>query len=75
MEENGKRFVSYPILWAVATAVLATTFIGISTLFTWHKETPHAGSLTVTSFVNRVEVISLRLDQIEDDIRHLQRGE
>ena len=75
MDENGRTYVNYPVLWAVATAVLAATFIGISTMFAWHKEIPHTGSLTVTSFVNRVEVISLRLDQIEDDIRHLHRGE
>lgn len=75
MEGNGRRFVSYPVLWAVATAVTVATFICISTLFNWHKETPHAGSLTVQGFINRVEVISLRLDRLEDEINELNGGD
>jgi heme/copper-type cytochrome/quinol oxidase subunit 3 len=73
VSENGKRYVGVSMLWTVATAILAATFIGVSTLFSWHKETPHDNTLTTGRFDDKMEIVFYRLTRIEAHLPSLNR--
>ena len=71
VSEETKRVATIGMLWTVATAILTASFIGMATLFAWHKETPHVGSLTVQGFNDKVEVIIYRLDNMDAHINEI----
>lgn len=65
MSENGRRYVTYGALWSVAAGMMTASFIGISTLFSWHKEAPHDGTVTMGRLDDKLQLVDYRFDQID----------
>lgn len=72
MNGEDKKYVTYPILWGVAAAIMTAGAISMSTLFDWHKETPHAGTVT-SDVMDRIErQIDTRFDRLEAQLTRLE---
>lgn len=72
MNGNDKAFISYRVLWATATTIIAASFIGASTMFSWHKETPHGGSLTVERFDDRMLHFNYKITELSQQVDALR---
>ncbi len=71
MSEQGNHCVSYKQLWTIIAAIVVALTSATATLFAWHKETPHSGTITVERFEDHKRYLDFRFDALEDKLTRL----
>jgi hypothetical protein len=64
--------VSYYYFWKVLAGVTMGLLATLITLFAWHKETPHSGSIDRQQWDHQIAYLDKRLDRIEAILYDLQ---